>query len=91
MSIVIDDSAPILVPVGTPVDVPAPTRKGYHTFKRNLNETPEAMQIRVLQKLNEVSARHSTDVFYGCCAWRGHVSISALLTHCPLLYAVTRS
>ena len=57
MSIVIDDSAPILVPVGTPVNVPAPTRKGYHTFKRNKNETTEAMQTRVQEKVNMLKVR----------------------------------
>ena len=53
--------------------------------KRSLDETPEAMQTRrVQQKLNEVSARDSTD------AWRGHDPISRMLTHCSLLFAVTQ-
>ena len=56
MSIRIDGSDPILVPVGTPVNVPALTKKGFHTFKRNISETAEATQTRVQQKLNEVSA-----------------------------------
>ena len=59
--------------------------------KRSLDETPEAMQTRrVQQKLNEVSARDSTDAFDGCCAWRGHDPISRMLTHCSLLFAVTQ-
>lgn len=45
---------------------------------------------RVQQKLNEVSARDSTDAFDGCCAWRGHDPISRMLTHCSLLLAVTQ-
>ena len=45
---------------------------------------------RVQQKLNEVSARDSTDAFDGCCAWRGHDPISRMLTHCSLLFAVTQ-
>jgi hypothetical protein len=57
MSIVIDGGDTIAVPVGTPVTVPAVTKRGYFTFKRNGAETPEAMHIRVQEKVDMLKLR----------------------------------